>query len=329
MAIAGFLAAGGADVTLVTDSGQAEAISAKGLVVESPQHFLLVETGLRATADPNPDGIFDLLLLAGKASAAAAALSRSRSLVDACNALASIQNSVDLATLEQVARPGQPILGISVTEFFESIGPALVRAQRPTDVDAYVGPFDDRPPSAELADRLVAALAAGGLVARRAGDIRHVIWEKQVQLANAACWSVLMLSGNPELTLADGLATAEGAEQFVATAGELLAVYGAMGFEPRDFFGPRSLLGTITSASSNAHAIEQVMAAGRRHVAAGLKVRTSLHEDLVQRRTTEVGTLIEPFIREAAARGLPVPLIRAASRAIRLTEKSWAQCRSN
>ncbi len=327
--MAGFLACGGAEVTLITDTGHAKAISAKGLIIDSPERFALVTSGLRATDDPNADGTFELLLLAGRPSETAAVLSRSTALLNRSGALASIQNRVDFSALGELAGDSRPIIGASVTEFFELIGPAMVRAQRPTDVDVYVGTFDEGRQAADLADRLVTAFTSGGLVVRRAADIRQVIWEKQVQLANAACWSVLMLSGNPELTLADGLGTAEGAEQFVATARELLSVYQAMGFEPGDFFGPRSLLGTIASAPSDAAAAEQVLAAGQRHVAAGLKVRTSRHEDLVRRRTTEVETLVAPFIKEAAARDLPVPLVRAAYRAIRLTERSWAQCRAS
>lgn len=319
-AMAGYLAAGGAEVVLVTDAVDAEAVNAKGLVVDSPRHVAIVRDGLRATSDPNPQGRFDLVLLSGRPSEAASALSRSREVIAAAGALVSIQNSVDAAT----GAPG-PVIGASVTEFFERLGPGMVRAQRPTDVDVYAGVLDDSRRSAQLAEALLAALAAGGLVARRADDIRHVIWEKQLQLANAGCWSVLMLSGTPDLTLADGLATPEGAEQFVATARELLSVYEAIGYSPRDFFGPRSLLGRIASAADSAAAVGEVLAAGRRHVAAGLKVRTWLHEDLLNRRRTEADALFAPFIEAAASRGVPMPLTSAAWRAVRLMEASWAQ----
>ena len=322
-AIAGYLAAGGANVTLVTDESQAATINSKGLLIDSPREFLLVREGLRATSEPNPADAFDLAILAGKASDAAVVLDRSRPLLAGCQALVSIQNSVDFDIVRSACRNECHLLGASVTEFFEWSGEGIVRAQRPTDVDAYVGTLDDGAETERIAEAFVAVMVRGGLVAKRADDIRQVIWEKQLQLANAACWSVLMLVGNPDLCLADGLAIEEGAAQFVETAWELLSVYRAMGFEPRDFFGPRSLLGTIASAPSREEAAEQVLAAGRRHVAAGLKVRTPLHDDVLQRRKTQVEALVEPFVREAASRNLSVPLTEAAFRAVKVLERSW------
>lgn len=322
-AIAGYLAAGGAAVTLVTDEIQAATINRKGLLIESPRKFLLVKDGLRATSDPNPGDPFDLAILAGKASDAAVLLGCSKPLLARCKALVSIQNSVDFDLVRSACENGCQLLGASVTEFFEWSGEGMVRAQRPTEVDAYVGTFDDNAETEGVTESLVAVLVGGGLVAKRAGDIRQVIWEKQLQLANAACWSVLMLVGNPDLCLADGLAIEEGAHQFVETARELLNVYRAMGFEPQDFFGPRSLLGTIAFASSREAAVEQVLAAGRRHVAAGLKVRTPLHDDVLRRRKTQVEALVEPFIREAASRNLSMPLTETAFRAVKVLERSW------
>ena len=321
MAVAGYLAAGGADVVLVADPVDVDAVNAKGLIIDSKQTAMIVKDRLRATHDPNPEGKFDLVLLSGRPSGASAALSRSRDVIASAEAFVSIQNSVDLIA-PGTAGPG-PRVGASITEFFERLGPGVVFAQRPTDVDVFAGPLDDSHQSAQLADALLASLNAGGLVARRADDIRHVIWEKQLQLANVSCWSVLMLAGTPDLTLVDAMAAPEGAEQFVATARELLPVYEAMGFRTRDFFGPRSLLGTIASAADDNDAVTKILAAGRRHVATGLKVRTWLHEDFVKHQKTEADAIFGPFIEAAAAHDLAVPLTRAAWRAVRLMEASW------
>lgn len=321
MAVAGYLAAGGVDVVLVADPVDVDAINAKGLVIDSKQTAMIVKDRLRATHDPNPEGTFDLVLLSGRPSGASAALSRSRDVIASAEAFVSIQNCVHLPAAG-TARPG-PLIGASITEFFERLGPGVVFAQRPTDVDVFAGPLNDSHQSAQIADALLASLTTAGLVARRADDIRQVIWEKQLQLANVSCWSVLMLAGTPDLTLVDAMATPEGAEQFVATALELLPVYEAMGYRTRDFFGPRSLLGTIASAADEREAVAKIVAAGRRHVATGLKVRTWLHEDLVKHQKTEAEAIFGPFIEVAASHGLAVPLTRAAWRAVRLMEASW------
>lgn len=320
-AMAGYLAAGGVDVVLVTDSVEAEAINTKGLVIDSQQQVLLVTDGLRATHEPNPDGKFDLVVLTGRPSETDAVLSRSRDVIAASKAFVSVQNRVDPV----IPKPegSGPLIGASITEFFERLAPGMIIARRPTDVDVFAGPLNDSEESAELAEALIAAFNAGGLVARRPEDIRHVMLEKQLQFANASTWMVLMLPGAGDFTLVDAMALPEGAEQWVATCRELLAVYHAMGYQPRDFYGPRSPLGTIASTPDDAEAKAKILAIGQRHVASGLKVRTWMHEDIIKRQKTEADAIFGPFIKEGVSRGLPVPLISAALRAVKIIEASW------
>lgn len=318
--LAGVLALAGAETTLVAEPARAQAIAAGGLVVETPQARRIARID---AVDRAPEQRFDLVVVSGRPSAMAATLALAAPALARAHAVCSIQNSVDFDVLRHACPAGTLLLGASVTEFFAWTADNVVRADRPTDVDIYVGVLDERPEAAELADRLAAAVSAGGLVARRSGAIRQVIWEKQLQLANAAGWSALTLLGDRALTLCDGLATTEGAEQFVATASELLLVYRAMGYEAQDFFGPRSLLGTIAQAASPEEAVVAVAAAGQRHLAAGLRVRTPMHDDILNRRKTEADAILRPFIEQGARRGIATPLTSAAYRAIKLWERWW------
>lgn len=318
--IAGVLALAGNDVTLVTERHRVGPINSLGLVVETPQGQ---RTASLRALDTGPEGRFDLVIISGRPSEMTATMALAGAVLRQARAVSCIQNSVDFTTLKQASSPETLLIGGSVTEFFHWTGDNTARADRPTDVDAYTGSLDPRPEAKHLAQRLADDINKGGLIAKCTDAIEQVIWEKQLQLANAAGWSALTLLGNRELTLCDGLAAPTGAEQFVTTAHELLTIYRAMGHEPQDFYGPRSLLGTIAKSPSREAAVDAVTAAGKRHLAAGLRVRTPMHDDILNHRKTEADAVFPPFIEQAAKLNQPAPLMSAVYRSIKLWEDSW------
>jgi ketopantoate reductase len=87
---------------------------------------------------------------------------------------------------------------------------------------------------------LVDAFNKAGFGAREAADIRHVEWEKLLQITVLCAWSVSALGVMPGGSVAEALVVREAAEHYLAIARELLAVYRSLGYEPQDFFAPYS-----------------------------------------------------------------------------------------
>jgi 2-dehydropantoate 2-reductase len=167
---------------------------------------------------------------------------------------------------------------------------------------------------------LVDTFTAAGLGAAQAVDIAHVEWEKLMQISLMAAFSVSLLGFAPGANVADGLRMRPGAEHYVALARELLAVYEALGYEPRDFFAPYARFCALQS-SDDETAVRDAMALGEQMLAAGVRGRPSLHDDLLRGRSTEVDDGIGRFVEEADRRAIPVPTLRAASRTIRALEQ--------
>ena len=150
-------------------------------------------------------------------------------------------------------------------------------------------------------------------------DIRQAEWEKLLQISVVAGFSASTLGFREGAAFAHGIAVRSGAEHYVTIATELLAVYRAMGFEPRDFFAPfsqfRALAGaTFEEAVDNAHALGTTM------VANGIIGRPSLHEDIVRGRPTEVEDGLGTYLAAADRHRVAVPTARGAYRVIKTLE---------
>ena len=148
---------------------------------------------------------------------------------------------------------------------------------------------------------------------RRRPTFRQAEWEKLLQISVVAGFSASTLGFRPGLAFAHGIAVRSGAEHYVTIARELLAVYRAMGFEPRDFFAPFSRF---------PRARRRQLRRGRRQpscarptmVANGIIGRPSLHEDIVQGRPTEVEDGLGPISRPPTASvAVPPPAARIVS----------------
>jgi len=238
----------------------------------------------------------------------------------------SLQNTVakDPALAEWIG--GDRVVGASTTEAATLDGAGSVRHVATAPTAFYFGALSSGVAPAVMGDRIAAlvdAFTKAGLSAKQTDDIQHVEWEKLLQAAVLAAWSVSTLGMMPGRSVAEGLVVREAAEHYVAIAQELLAVYRALGYEPRDFFHPYSRFREFSTWTFE-EAVAGMRAQGQRMLEIGAVGRPSLHVDLMRGRPTEVEFVLGPFLVEAERLGLEIPTTRAAYRIIRTLEQLLA-----
>jgi 2-dehydropantoate 2-reductase len=316
--IGGKLAESGVDVTLVARPAHAAAIRSDGLRIVGASGDRVVREHLLAVEHPTQvDGDIDHAMLLVKTKDTAAMLGESAGLVARFRTICSLQNSVTKdATLRAWA--GDRTIGASTTEAATLVGPGVVRHTGTAPVAFYFGELDGTP--SERVAELVASCSNAGLGAAESADIAHVEWEKLMQISLVAAFSVSLLGFAPGANVADGMRLRPGAEHYVALARELLAVYQAMGYEPRDYFAPYARF-TALRARDDETAVRDVMSLGEQMHAAGVRGLPSLHDDLLRGRTTEVDDCVGRFVAEAERLGVATPTVRAAWRTIRALEQ--------
>jgi 2-dehydropantoate 2-reductase len=152
------------------------------------------------------------------------------------SAALSLQNSVtkDSRLAEWIGHAG--VIGAATTESATLIAPGHVRHTGTAPVAFYFGELDGRR-SNRVAD-LVTAFQAAGFGCAATESIAAVEWEKLLQAALIAAFSITAIGFLPDRTITDALQTRPGAEYYVQLARELLAVYHALGFTPGDYFAP-------------------------------------------------------------------------------------------
>lgn len=329
--VGGMLAESGVRVTLVGRPDHVEAIRAHGLVITGIRGERAVHAGLEAVASAGEArGAFDALILCVKARDTEVALREADGLRGDGAVALSLQNTVAkddaLAAWIGVER----VIGASTTEAATLEGPGRVRhvATAPTAFyfGAREGSFGARAGGGATDERVAAladAFTKAGLAAKATDRIEHVEWEKLLQAAVLAAWSVSTLGMMPGRSVAEGLVVREAAEHYVAIAQELLAVYRAKGFEPQDFFHPYSRFREFSSWSFE-EAVAGMQAQGQRMLDIGAVGRPSLHVDLMRGRPTEVEWVVAPYLAEADRLGIAIPTTRAAYRIIRTMEQLLA-----
>lgn len=316
-AIGGWLARSGVDVTLVARPAHVEAIAADGLRITGIRGEAVIRERLRAVTDAAAvDGDVDYLILGVKTRDTDAALTGAASLRDRTKAACSLQNSVTKDERLRQWTPGATI-GASTTESATLVEPGVVRHNATAPIAFYFGELDGKP--AERVEVLVDLFGRAGFGAAVTTEIAHVEWEKLLQIALMAAFSVSTLGFLPNAFLPDGWRVRAGAEHYVALAIELLAVYRALGYEPADFFAPYARFRTL-AASTPDEAVADIQALGEQMAVAGMKGRPSLHDDLLRGRPTEVDESVAVFVAAADRLGVPVPTVRAALRVIRTLE---------
>jgi len=320
--VGGWLAESGVSVTLVGRPAHVEAIRARGLTIRGIRGERHVRRNLEAvTRAADARGEFDWLTLVVKAKDTESALLEAESLRGRTRAALSLQNT--LTKEESLAAwlgPAQ-VIGASTTEAGTLTGPGAVQHVGTAPTSFYFGELDGR--QSERVAALVDSFAKAGFGARQVSDIRHVEWEKLLQIATLCAWSVSSLGVMPGGSVAEALVVREAAEHYVTIARELLAVYRSLGYEPQDFFTPYSRFRELAHEDFE-EAVVSTQTQGRRMLEAGVIGRPSLQVDLMRGRPTEVEHCLGPFLAQAERKQIAVPTLRAGYRIIRTLEQMLA-----
>ena len=317
--VGGWLAESGARVTLVARPSHVEAIRARGLEITGIRGASNIRSGLDAVSSADEvRGPIDALILCVKARDTDAALSGADALRDETRLALSLQNSVAKDDALGAWIGADRVVGASTTEAGTLEGPGRVRHVATAPTAFYFGELDGTS-SARVA-ALVDTFNKAGFASRQPSDIRHVEWEKLLQISVLAAWAVSSMGMMPDGSVAEALVVREAAEHYVAITQELLAVYRACGYEPQDFFQPFSRFREFERWSFE-EAVAGMQEQGRRMLDQGVVGRPSLHVDLMRGRPTEVEQSLALFLVEADRHGIAVPTARAGYRIIRTLEQ--------
>ena len=316
--LGGYLARAGADVTLICRPAHASAIRAAGLRIHGVRGEFLVRENLVAVDDASAaKGHFDHLILATKSKNSESALAGAGALLGRFDSVSSVQNSlVKHKTLADWAG-ADLVVGCSIIEGGTLESPGQVKNHMTVAVTAYFGELDNR--ISPRVEQIVALFNDAGLPTRAVDYIDQVLWEKLTQIANASGWSVSALAGNPNLTLPDAMRVREAAEHYVQLAKELLAVYTGMGYQPQNFFAPVSRLRQLHELEFDA-AVDMTVELGEMLRKKGGTGRTSMHDDVVNGRKTEVDYIFQPFLEKAEELQLSIPTVTACYRIIKVLD---------
>lgn len=312
--LGGRLARAGHLVTLIGRPAHMDAIQANGLRLTGREDFI-VKDNLRCTTHPDQvQGDIDYYILLTKQKAMAGALADAAVLNDRVRVALTLQNGVGKETQLITAFGAERVIGGSIMEGGTLIAPGHTLNHVTTPTTAYFGELQGG--TSERTETLAAAFCEAGLGARAVTDIQHVLWEKVVQVGGASAWSASTLVGNPELDFSDGFSCLVGAQHYVTIAKELLAIYAGLGYEPQNFYAPLSFLKQIHESDFDgavAHCIEL----GKFFKTKPKGVRTSMHEDVLAGRTTEIDAIILPLLQQAERLGIAVPTVLGAYRVIK------------
>jgi len=318
--LGGYLARSGVDVTLIGRAPHIEAIRERGLEITGIRGRAVITEHLTAITSPEQArGEIDYLMLTVKGKDTDSALDSGGALRSRSATVFSLQNGVDHD--EKLARwaGAEKVIGASTIEGGTLGAPGTVVNTLSTPVTAYFGEL--KGPVTERVSRIAAAFNDAGLPSRAVENVVQVEWEKLFQIALASGFSVAALAAIPDLRIGDGLTVREGAELHVQLAKELLAVYKAMGYRPQNFYTPASRLKELDELPFDA-AVEAAMEQGRRFKADAGRGRTSMHNDLLQRRKTEVDFIFEPVLERARALEIAIPTVVAIYRIIKTLDSN-------
>jgi 2-dehydropantoate 2-reductase len=255
----------------------------------------------------------DYLLVTVKAADTAKAFVGADALRATSRAALSLQNSVTKDDRLAGWIGDANVIGAATTESATLIAPGRVRHTGTAPVAFYFGEPDGRD-SERVAD-LVVSFQNAGFGCAATDSIAAVEWEKLLQAALIAAFSITAIGFLPDRTITDALQTRPGAEYYVQLAHELLSVYQALGFTPRDYFAPYAQFRQM-AAEDVESSVERALQLGRSMADNGVRGRPSMHDDLLRGRACEVDESIGEFVRAAERLGVAAPALLGAYRIV-------------
>ena len=311
--IGGYLAKAGEDVTLICRQAHADAVNTQGLKISGVRGDHLVRENLSAVTTPDEaEGEFDHLIILVKGKDTETALAQAEGLKARCKNVFSLQNGIGKEERLREWAGRDKVVGASTIEGGTLHEPGVASNPLTTPITAWFGELDGG--TSPRTEALAEAFTRAGLEARSVPNIMQVLWEKLVQIGTASGWSVSTLG--LRLYFQDGLLIRQGAEHYVALAKDFLRVYGAMGYTPQNFYAPMSQFKELNELDFEG-GVAMMMKLGERLKQQGMRGRTSMHEDVIRGKKTEVDYLLKPFLDKAAELNLDVPVLESVYRIVK------------
>jgi len=272
----GLLAESGADVWLydIWDE-HVNAINKNGLSIEREGKFRSVS--VKATTDPNRIGISDLVIIFVKSTNTSQAAKTAKFLMDDSSLILTLQNGMGNAdTIAEVIEPTRIIAG-TTSHGATMLGPGSIRHAGigPTTIGMWADGGKDK------ALYIAKFLTEAGIKTETVDDIQSVIWNKL--LVNVGINAITALTGIKNGQLLDLPATRDISREAVEEAMELTRAQGVMIRE-----------------DSVEHVFEIAKATSPN--------RSSMGQDVDNKRLTEIEAINGFVVREASKIGLKVPV---------------------
>lgn len=307
--VGGRLAQSGLDVTLIGRGAAIEELAQHGLSLVSldGKASQVGAPRLTATSDARALGKCDVVLLAMKLGDLTAALSTVDELAPKRALIVTLQNGVD-AMDEAAARFGAERVAAGMVSF------NVVRGERPNELAQKTsGPVVLAGRDGRARD-LVRALVRAGAVARTHDDMRGVLWSKLVYNLNNA------INALSRLPLRAEVADRGYRRVFAAAMAEGLAVARARGVRARWVPPLMPHLAVRVLPLNDAIFVRVARAMVRIDPAA----RSSMQDDLLRGRITEVDALNGAVARHGARVGVATPVNSALVRLVHEAERAGA-----
>jgi len=318
--IGGYLAKSGHQVTLIARQAHADIVNDKGLTIFGRLGEMLIKDNISAVTHPKDvKGDIDYYLLLTKAKDAAAALDDAAVIADQIKCAFTMQNGVGKEATLVDAFGKDRVIGGSIIEGATLVEPGKVNNHVTAPITAYFGELGGG--STTRTEILADAFSAANLTAKSIDDIDHVLWEKAIQVAGASAWSASSLPANPKLDYWDGISTKEGAEHYVTIARELIGLYKAKGFMPKDYYAPFSFHKMLDEASFE-HCVDVCIDLGKTMKPKNAGVRTSMHEDILNGKETEADSLFGPLLEAGKEHNVDMPTFIGAYRVIKVIDSN-------
>jgi 2-dehydropantoate 2-reductase len=272
----GLLTESGADVWLLDIWAEhIKAVNDNGLNIEREGKFRSVS--VKATTDPNRIGISDLVISFVKSTNTSQAAKTAKFLIDDSSLILTLQNGMGNAdTIAEVIEPTRIIAG-TTSHGATMLGPGSIRHAGigPTTIGMWVDGGKDK------ALYIAKFLTEAGIKTEAVDDIQNVIWNKL--LVNVGINAITALTGIKNGQLLDLSATRDISRAAVEEAMELARAQGVMIRE--DSVGHVFEIAKATSPN-----------------------RSSMGQDVDNKRLTEIEAINGFVVREASKIGLKVPV---------------------
>ena len=272
----GLLTESGADVWLLDIwADHVKAVNENGLNIEREDKFRSVS--VKATTDPNRIGISDLVIIFVKSTNTSQAAKTAKFLMDDSSLILTLQNGMGNAdTIAEVIEPTRIIAG-TTSHGATMLGPGSIRHAGigPTTIGMWTDGGKDK------ALYIAKFLTEAGIKTEAVDDIQSVIWNKL--LVNVGINAITALTGIKNGQLLDLSATQNISRAAVEEAMELAR---AQGIHIRE------------------DSVEYVFEIAK----ATSPNRSSMGQDVDNKRLTEIEAINGFVVREASKIGLKVPV---------------------